>query len=386
MRPEPFSPAGLGVSPDGYGPVVTSLSGVSLAHTYTELGPDWDEFVGQHRFAARTWLGFTETVFADYDPIYVTVRRDGRIVGAAVTARQRHLNIPAYLSGERRQRLANRAAFRLPPLSVQVSPFGIPGVIVAPDDPDPDRSTDAVLAALERVERRTRSPFIGVNALPADSEVYRRRGYSFFETAPDAIIDLPAGVYDDYRAYEQGLPKKHREEVRRVRNRAFRAGVKVEHLRAGQLPADELPGLMHAVYARHGSSFPYDPSYVEFGQRFLADDDFAMVTARLDERLIACVAVFRSGTHGAVRWIGLDYELAHEAHAYHLVMSESIGLALDLGVRTLALGTTNYTAKKKLGATLEPRWIAARPFSRTAGRTLQRVLALRETHSNDETA
>lgn len=357
---------------------MTAATRVTIANTVAGLGADWDAFVSHRPFARRTWLALTEACFRDYEPRYVTVRAGDEIVGAAVCARQRHFNTSAYVSNERLLPLAHRAIFRLPPLSVQVSPFGFSGVIGPAANPASGVPT--VLRTLDSLARRTFAPFIGVNTLEAPDPAYSAAGYSFFPQLPDAVIELPPGAYADYGAYEQALPKKYREEVRRVRNRAVRAGVQLEFPAPADLPGADIERLQREVTARHHNTFPYRPGYVALGAPLLPPEDFRMIIARLDGRTVASLGVFKDGPVGVLRWMGLDYERATPAHAYHLVMSEAVGQAIELGVSRLILGATSYVVKKKLGAHLEDRWIAARPTSRLLGRAVAGGLAARRAY------
>lgn len=350
--------------------------GATVHRGAASLPPDWDEFVAHHPFAQRRWLWLTETCFRDYEPLYAVVRVSGHIVGAAVAARQRHFNTSAYVTVARLLPAAHRAIHRFPPVSVQVSPFGFPGVIT-PANATAERRSESerlVLRTLEAVARRTHAPFIGVNNLESDGGEYVAAGYTFVPTMPEAVIDL---AHESYAAYEQALPKKYREEVRRVRNRAVRAGVTLEYPRPDELPAADIERLQRAVTAKHHNTFPYRPGYVSAGAPLLPTDGFRMIIARLDGRAVASLGVFRSGTTAVLRWMGLDYERATPAHAYHLVMSESIGQAIELGVNRLVLGATSYVVKKKLGAHLEDRWIAARLTSPAANTALHLGLRAR---------
>lgn len=349
---------------------------MTVARSTAELADDWDEQVAHYPFAQRRWLAVTEQTMRDYEPYYVDVRRDGRFVGAVVCARMRHFNTSAYVSDERLQPLAVRALNTVPPLSVQVAPFGFSGVILARDIAVArrDDATSLVLGALDSVAFRARASFVGVNNLEETGDAYRAHGYSIFPTNDEAVLDLD---HASYRDYEQALPKKYREEVRRVRNRAFRSGVTVDYPDPQQLPAERMEELMRAVTAKHHNTFAYRPGFLETAGSLVPADRSRMITASLDGQVIATMAVFASADVAVLRWFGIDAERGHDAHAYHLVMSEGVGQAIDLGARRLCLGATSYVVKKKLGARREPRFIAARPATRLGGRAMQLALRLR---------
>lgn len=330
------------------------------------LGADWDAFGAHHPFAARRWLAMTEACFRDYEPSYLEVRSRGRLVGAAVVARQQHFNTSAYVADQRFLALSQRALATLPPMSVQVAPYGFTG-LVAPEGAPATATTPLVLDTIHRIARRGRSPFVGFNALEAPDPALAAAGYAEFATAPEAVVDLHV---DSYAQFEQQLAKKHREEVRRVRNRARGSGVTLDVIGIDRAPAADVERLMLGVTAKHHNAFSYHPGLVARAREHLDDDHHRMLVARIDGHAVATVSVFRDGRFGVLKWMGLDYDRAGPAHAYHLVMTEAVAQAIDLGIETLVLGATSYVLKKKLGARLEPRLIAARPTSRALGRAV----------------
>lgn len=346
---------------------------MTVANGTAQLGDDWDDLVAHCPFAQRDWLRVTEQTMRGYDPRYLVVRLGGRPVGAVVSARQRHFNTSAYVSNERLLPWAVRALNVFPPLSVQVAPFGYSGIILA-GDIAPDKRADAtavILRALDSVALRSRAPFVGINNIPGELDAYRAEGYSVFPTNDEAILDVE---HRSYAEYEQALPKKYREEVRRVRNRAFRSGVTLDYPEADRLPTEDIERLMRAVTAKHNNTFPYQPGFIEVARPSLRPDRVRLVNAWLDGSLVATLGVFATAGVATFRWFGMDYERARDAHAYHLIMSEGVAQAIELGVRQIQLGATSYVVKKKLGARREPRYIAARPATRLAGRAVQLAL------------
>lgn len=346
---------------------------VVVHRTVGALDADWDAFCAHHPFAGRRWLSITENSFRDYEPRYVVVRSRGRIVAGAVVARQRHFNTSAYVSNDRLLPLARRLLHLAPPISVQVAPYGVAGVIAAAGAST--GATSLVLDTIHQIARRDLAPFVGFNALESHDPVLAAAGYSFWPVGPDAVIDLTA---DSFAEFEQALPKKYREEIRRVRNRARRAGVEIDITDITTAPGRDIERLMLGVTEHHRNRSTYRPGLVERAAAHLDADHHRTIVGRLDGCAVATVSVFKDGPVGVLRWMGLDYPRATPAHAYHLVMTEAVGQAIDLGVRRLVLGATSYVLKKKLGAHLEDRFIGARPTSRTLGRL---VLASRSAKS-----
>src|SRR6185503_13546477 len=88
-------------------------------------------------------------------------------------------------------------------------------------------SLPAILPALERVLDaacwRERRLLLGVgNVASGELPTWRARGYAASPQSPDMILELPG---EGYEAYLDGLTKKDRAELRRIRRRGAELGV-----------------------------------------------------------------------------------------------------------------------------------------------------------------
>jgi hypothetical protein len=75
-----------------------------------------------------------------------------------------------------------------------------------------------------------------------------------------------------------------------------------------------------------------------------------------------------------VRWAGLDYERTRDNFTYHLLMSETVRIAIERGVRQLKLGGTAFTLKKQLGAHLVERSALVKLRNPVLNRAMQLAL------------
>jgi hypothetical protein len=87
-------------------------------------------------------------------------------------------------------------------------------------------------------------------------------------------------------------------------------------------------------------------------------EDFTLLVARQEGEITACLALLRSGDDLILKWPGLNYDRTLGTFTYHLIMTESIPKAIEMGVRRLQPGATTYPVKKLMGAVLEDRFLA----------------------------
>ncbi len=317
---------------------------------------EWDELCGDRPFARHRWLHLVETILDEYEPYYVQIRRHGKLEAGAVCEVQHHFHLSAYLPSRALQTIAGYFLERFPPLNCVLPIVYEPGLLVRPGA-DLDALIPHFLEAMNGLATRKRASFVGIASLAAHNKVWpalRQARYHSVKMPADTCMEISWSNFEDYQA---DLPHKKRSEFRRVRRRAQDAGVTVETSCPTPEIQPRIEELIRNVYQRHNQRNPYVPNLF-CRARDILGDDFTLLLARQRGDIIACMALLRSGDTLILKWLGLDYERTLSTFTYHLIMTESIPKAIEMGVRWLKFGSMSYVTKKLMGAILEDRFLA----------------------------
>jgi predicted N-acyltransferase len=317
---------------------------------------EWDEICGDRPFVRHRWMRLAETVFAGYEPYYVQIRRHGRLEAGAACEIQHHFHLSAYLPIHVLQDISGYFLERFPPLNCMLPIVFEPGLLVRPGS-DPNTLAPHLLEAMNELATRKRASFVGIAGLDPNHIAWpalRAARYHSIKMPADTYMGIAWSNFEDYQA---ALPQRKRTEFRRVRRRAGEAGVTVETFCPTPEIQPQLWALTCNVYRRHNQRNPYVPDLF-CRARDVLGDDLTMLVARQRGDIIACMAMLRSGDTLALKWLGLDYERTLNTFTYHLIMTESIPRAIEMGVRWIKFGSMSYVIKKLVGAVLEDRFLA----------------------------
>jgi predicted N-acyltransferase len=238
-------------------------------------------------------------------------------------------------------------------MSCHLPLFAYPGIILAEDAPI-ESLLPRLAAELKKLQREEQSQLLSINPLSTENDTMLTQWPGFTPTriVEDAVIDIVWNSYDDYQMW---LPGKKRAEIRRVRNRAADAGVQVKECSLAETDDARIEQLIQQVRAHHGSAYPFKPQMVRQTAVSLNPCDYSHLVAIHKGDIIGTLTLFFSEGIMLVRWAGLEYERTRDTYAYHLLMSETVRIAIERGARQLKLGGTSFTLKKQLGARLESR-------------------------------
>jgi predicted N-acyltransferase len=333
---------------------------------------EWDELCENRPFADHRWLHLTETTRPDLKPHYLQIRRRGRLEAGAVCAAQRQLDLSAYLSNRLLLTAAGRFLTQFPPLSCELFLSRQSGLLVRPGC-DADRLIPPLLKAMSDLAARERASLVGLFNLSANDAAWRTLRQARCHSVrllPDTCLPISWPTFEDYL---NNFPSKKRRELRRMRRRASEAGVTVETLAPSPATEPLLRQLVSNVLRRHGQRDPYAPDLFSRAAKAL-EKDFTLLVARQEKELVACLALLRSKNDLLLKWAGLDYDRTWNTFTYHLLATESISHAIEMGVRCLWLGATAYQIKKLMGGIQEDRFLALaaqpRPLHRLIGLAL----------------
>jgi predicted N-acyltransferase len=142
-----------------------------------------------------------------------------------------------------------------------------------------------------------------------------------------------------------------------MRRRADRDDISVGHQALSMDLAPRLRQLIQNVLDRHAAAERYAPDLLPQAVRHFGDDLHVLVAKRSGEP-VGCAVMLRSGDELLAKWIGLDYRRTWDTATYHLLLVESIALAIQLGVARLRLGATAIGTKRQFGVLNEERLTA----------------------------
>lgn len=324
---------------------------------------EWNELRGGRPFTSHRCLRLTETALAHHEPRYLQIRRRGRLEAGMICAIQRHFYLSTYLPTRALQTLVGQALARFPPLSCAIPIVCEPGLLVRPDC-DAGSLIPFCLEAMRDLATQERAFFVGLAHLSPSNVAWpalSRARYHSTHLPADTYLEIGWSSFEDYQA---SLPHKKRSEFRRVRRRAGEAGVKIEVLRPCPETEPRLRQLVRNVCRRHNFHDPYAPDLFLRAAQVLGED-LHLLVARQEDELVACLAMLRSEDEVIIKWAGLDYDRTLDNFTYHLIMTESVPQAIEMGARRLRLGSTVYRLKKLMGAALEERFLALALQSRT---------------------
>ncbi len=306
---------------------------------------DWDDLSAGTPFAQHRWLRLAELVIAAHEPQYLLLRRDGRLVAAAVGSLERHTGNPTVNAR------IGWILRRSPILRVGVPILAAPGVLVRATDRT-DADLRALLDAVRRLARRRGVLFSTIdNISEADAPAVFATLPRLVPMPADTRLSLVEPSFDDHM---RSLPRKKRAEVERVDRRAAEAGVTVRRADVAELPGATLDRMLDTVLDKYGQRLRYLPGM--FGRAAeLLGEDLTMVVAWRDGELVACATLLRCGDVVAARWMGRDYERTAGTSTYPAVIAGIVRHAFMTGARELRLGSSALDTKKHFGVTVVER-------------------------------
>lgn len=320
-----------------------------------ELPADaWNKLCGTRQpFAHVRWLRLLEAIASAYQPRYLQVWRGDELMAGAICYPQQHFHLSAHMSSTLVAWGAQQGLRLVGPMSCHLPLFAYPGIILA-DDAPVESLLPLLAEELKKMQRKEHSQLLSINPLSAENHgmLTQWPGFTPTHIVEDAVLDI---AWDSYDAYQMWLPAKKRAEIRRVRNRAADAGVEVKECCLRETDGTRVEQLIREVTTHHGSPYPFNPEMVRQTAVLLNSNDYAHLIAMHRGDMIGTLTLFFSGGVMLVRWAGLDYERTLDTYTYHLLMSETVRIAIERGARQLKLGGTAFTLKKQLGARLEKR-------------------------------
>jgi predicted N-acyltransferase len=314
----------------------------------------WNVLCGDRPFVDHRWLRMVERVLSDHQARYVLLHGDGQLAAAAVCGLERRFEHPAL------QRRAGWVLNRFPYLRCSIPIALETGLIVG------DGQVLELLAAVRRLARQERALLTTFAHLTPDSPAWptlRGGGCRQLSRWWSTALPIRWASFDEYLASRSTADRK---EIGRLRRRAARDGISVDHGPLRTQDAPHLRALIDNVLARHQAPDPYARDFLQSASTIL-EGDLHVVQARQAGEPVGCAVLVKSQGELMAKWAGMDYQKTHNSAAYHALLIECINLAVELGVQRLRLGATAYSTKQQFGAVPEERLNAVALPSSLAG-------------------
>ena len=315
----------------------------------------WDGLCGQRPFATVHWLQLLEKTVADYQPRYIQLWQDGRLMAGAMCQPQRHFHLSAYLKSPILHKVASKALAMLPPFACTLPLFLRDGLLVRPEV-ETAVWLPLLLDEVEKASRQRWAPFTYLGNLNAwQNDIVEQKSYTTIPILQDSYINVS---WDSYEAYLRHLTAKRRKNVLVATERAESAGVVVQEAEYSAALLPKMEALIRGVATEHDNTFLYRPNFLHHAHDHLKREDYRVLIACIQDELIGCATLLRSGDEVTAKWSGLNYARTRETHAYHYLAINVVKKAIELGAKRLDIGPTTYVLKRQLGAELEDRFAA----------------------------
>lgn len=324
----------------------------------------WDLVTSDVLPMSHRWLRVTEDHWRFYKPRYLLLENEqgpcAAIMANTSVGYEKNLGWMGWIY--QRLSLVVRS-----PFSSLCSVVVRPGVSLEEVIPD----VEAALKQLQRKEKRLLTT-VG-NVTGSDLVSWRRAGFLADPQTGASVLDVPA----TYEAYLEALPRKDRQELRRIRKRAAEFNVRLE---CGPLGKDteSVYTLLCEVYEKHGILRDDIPFTLEFfnGLQREMPEEVLIIRGYVGDKLagVSFNLLDRSRLLGLM--IGLHYELARPCYLYFLLHDEAIRWSIEHGLQRVYVGRTNEREKQKHGFSLEERWLCYRAALQPLNRALESALPL----------
>ena len=315
----------------------------------------WNGLCSERPFATVHWLRFLEKIMVDYQPSYVQLWQDGQLMAGAICQPQRHFYLSAYLKNRTLQKIAGRGLAMLPPFASTLPLFLRDGLLMHPDA-DTAVWLPMLLGEVEKASRKRWAPFTYLGNLhPEQAEQIKQSTYTVIPILQDSYINVDWPSYDAYLTH---LKAKRRKIVKVSLERAAKAGVVVSETDFSSPLVPQIAQLIRGVADNHANAFLYQPDFLQQTHSHLNHDDYHVLIATIQDKLVGCATLFCNGDEISAKWTGLDYTLNRKTYTYHALVIHVVQKSIELGAKRLDIGPTSYTLKRQLGGTFADRFAA----------------------------
>lgn len=317
---------------------------VDMLHTIDEIDPqEWDAFCDNRAFVTHRWLRLAETVLAEHEPRYLLMRRQGRLVAAAIGALEHQFRNPAI------QAKAGWLLRAFPCLRIAMPMMATSGLLVRNESGE---EVDALLDAIRTFVKRQRISFYTLDHLAPQNPIWSlaaQQNYRQIAMLPETHLEI---AWNSYESYLAALPRKKRKEIGRMERHAADEGIVVQPIVPSAENSPVLDQLVSNLLTRYGETKRYAPNLFLRAAAVLGDD-LTVLGALRDGQLVGCTALLRSGNEVSAKWIGRDYARTTETAVYYAMVAGCVRQTIEMGAQRLHLGAAAYETKKQFGVTLE---------------------------------
>ncbi|MFI1185748.1 GNAT family N-acetyltransferase [Streptomyces californicus] len=240
-------------------------------------------------------------------------------------------------------------------------------------------AADVAVGVAEDFARRVGMSTVAFLFVGADDElrnVLERRGYLSFPGDTQAILDVPAGGFEDYLAR---LSTDRRSAVRRERRKVATAGVTYEVVPAESIDSVVLLPLEAQLLKKYGHAPELNDlasMHVEAADVFPGHVDYLL--ARNEEgEIVGFIQLIRKDDVVHPRAVGFDYGFRPKLPLYFdLVYYETIQYAVDRRLRAIDYSVEAKDVKEARGCRMRRLHAYVKPLDAAARAVAERVAVL----------
>lgn len=306
---------------------------------------EWDRLGEGVPYGSLKWTHFAMQTDPDFQPHFILVYEDERLVGRATAAfnKQHGMSISSPVT----RLVVNNLLNRYPLLQCQAAPVNLTSMsgLILPDGGEVE-AMRCITEALYELARLRPTSFVAIGWL-TETEYRAVQQTGMFQTQPHNGTVLE-NRWTNFEAYIQSLGKTARKDYRQHSNHARKMGIRIEITRTFAQYAPQFRELMANVdnhYHNSGSALP-SVEFFERAERELADNG-VLLLAWVGDTLAGFGYLLHDQGILKPSLLGKDYRYKY---VYFEIFYAMLRYGIDNGFRLIRGGVGGaYQFKRSLG-------------------------------------
>ena len=345
---------------------------------------EWDRVAGDDILGTHGWLRVVEQTTAAVGYLYLTVRHDGRLVGAAACQSLYDASIPTSLDRMLYGRFATparRTGLGATPALMVGSRYGMSEPFLIDPALDPagrERVAAKLVEGILAESRRAGATVIVRNATDATpAAALESAAFQSTPEMPSAYIDVRWPTFAGYRSQLKKVHFATEKAIRQESNRARQRELVIERITDASQITSEMHALLDSHHRRlNGVPLPFGASFLEQALTCLGEKAI-VITVRNSTGLLGIN--FRLQHAGCTRSmvVGVDQDKGRDTATYFVLLNDSVQRAIESADRRVYFGRLLYDVKLRRGCSIaySTMWIRGR--SRLQRSLLRSFIGLR---------
>lgn len=321
---------------------------VEIFETITSINPDqWNRLTEGQPFANWHWLQASEILALDNKSRYVILSDNGDFQAGAVCSIQNRFH----------SRLLQSVLGWLPRYFPYVRcdlPLCLSSGLFFADPTRFDQLFPELLEAVKMLAQLENALFYSFDHLLPENPVWtclQARNFHRIEHISEAYLDIR---WTSLETYLESFASHERQEYLRIEERLRQQNITIGVADPATEDLEALQRLTHDFALHHQKPHQYPKGFFSTATTLLGEN-FKLIVARQDHRVIGCLVLLDNAHEWLVRWPGLDVEHELSSEVYPAMLAASIQQVILAKGRRLYLGVVDHQVLQNLGATFEKR-------------------------------